>query len=196
MTDAPTWAASAAAALSATFAFFKWALPFFRDWQKSRADREVSKKYGWYQDLYSVLQEILGLGTDRVIVFKGHNGGGLPRPGTPFYVTAVHWLMGASGVSRPQLFRNLPPDLEYVKMLVDVKNEGSALYATEDMAPCQLRRIYEAEGVNSSLVVFLGLKDREMYYMSVALQDGKISDTVRTEIELRANLVRNLILSP
>jgi hypothetical protein len=43
-------------------------------------------------EVYQIMQEIIDLGPERVVLFAGHNQGGIPRPTCGFWVSALHGL--------------------------------------------------------------------------------------------------------
>lgn len=195
--DPAAWSAAIVALLTTIFTFFKWLLPFLRTWVKdarrSKNQRLTESGMKKYQDLYLSLQELEHHGVQRTIIFAGHNGGGIPKPGTPFYVSALHWLIDAQDRDSPNKLQNLPVDAAYISMLGDIMDNGTARIHTEDMPPSQLRDIYVAGGVSDSLIVFLGNADNRLYYMSASLFNGSLTEPQVTEIKLQANIVRNLI---
>jgi hypothetical protein len=193
MADPAAWAAAVTAVLSGIFAFAKWLLPFLREWDKSRTDTKTIRGFAKYQKLYLALQAIQDAGVQRAIIFAGHNGGGIPKPGSPFYVSALHWTTEDPDRGGPSKYQQLPVDAGYISMLVNAMSSGEIRYKTKEMTPCQLRDIYLAEGVEDSLVVYLGTHERQLFYMSAATFYGGLTDTQLTEIRLQANVIRNIL---
>lgn len=191
--DPAAWAAAVSTVMASIFAFFKWLLPFLREWDQRRRDRQTLTGFSRYQQLYSALNAIEDAGVPRSIVFAGHNSGGIPKPGSPFYVSALHWNIAGGDSSTPTKYTHLPVDTGYVSMLVEAMNNGSTRFTTADMPPCQLKDIYSAEGVSDSLVVYLGTRDKKLYYMSAAVLEGELTDDQATEIRLQANVIRNIL---
>ena len=120
MADPASWAAAVGAVLSAIFAFFKWLLPFLTGLgEVATSMRSTLEGFSKYQKLYLALQAIEDSGVQRSIVFAGHNSGGVPKPGSPFYVSALHWSTRVSRTEEaPPKYQNLPVDAGYISMLV------------------------------------------------------------------------------
>ena len=78
-------------------------------------------------------------------------------------------------------------------MLVDVMDRGEIRFQPEDMPNCQLKDIYLSEGVEDSFVVYLGTKDKQLYYLSAATFHGVMTSCQLTEIRLQANAIRNIL---
>lgn len=194
MTEPVSWTAGAVLALlTAIFGFVKWLLPFLRQMQLDKWRRRTEQGARDIQSMYDEMDAILNNGAQRVIIFSGHNSGGLPRPGAPFYVSAQHWSFDGPARWSPERYQELPVDGEYANMLVSIMDKGHVRYTTEEMEPCQLRDIYKAEGVTDSLVLYLGSRDKQLRYMSVALYHGTFTDNQITEIRIRANTIRRLV---
>ena len=195
MQDSSSWATAVGAVLSAIFAFFKWLLPFLKEWERTRRDIRTVQGFALYQKLYLALEGIRDAGVQRVIVFSGHNGGGIPRPGSPFFVSALHWSIEARDRTTPNKYQNLPIDTGYISMLVDVMDRGELRFHPDDMPCCQLKDIYLSEGVEDSFVIYLGTKDKQLYYLSAATFHGAMTASQLTEIRLQANVIRNILTS-
>ena len=195
MHESAPWAAVVGAVLTAILTFSKWLLPFLRDWTRARRDAKTIDGFARYQELYLALQAIEDAGIQRTIIFAGHNSGGIPKPGSPFYVSALHWMSEAPDRGGPAKYARLPVDAGYVAMLVDVMNCGEARFAPEDMGDCQLKSLYTAEGVEDSLLLFLGTRDKRLFYMSASTFYGKMNERQLTEIRLQANIIHNILTS-
>lgn len=132
----------------------------------------------------------------RVLLLSGHNSGGYPRAGAPFYVTVTHSDVDDNKIPTEQaikLYRDLTVDAEYVGMLLAAEAGKTVMYTTETMPPCQLKRYYQAEGVKHAVIVGLGIRDKEFHYVSIATHnDENFTDEEVVTIELMANALRAL----
>lgn len=159
-----------------------------------RNDEELRAGMLRHQEVSQTLQVLRDdYGIERLIIFEGHNCGGIPTPGRPFYVTAVHWLTEGRNRTAPERFRDLPIDAYYMNMLVRVMQDGDLRFTTESEPPCQLREIYRADGIKDSLILYLGNYGRSIFYMSAASFTGELSDRQLTEARLQANRIGKLI---
>jgi hypothetical protein len=145
--------------------------------------------------LMAILSGFASFGSSRTILWAGHNGGGLPAGGSPFYTTAIHRVIAPGHIDVPGSYSKLLVDAPYVQMLVDtIEHLGKAVHlVTEQMPSCQLRDYYEAEGVTASLVIGLGIKDAKFYYLSLARYEGDFEKRDATLCEQQANTVWNIL---
>jgi len=151
------------------------------------------------------------LGADRVILFSGHNCGGVPSPGKPYYVTAMQWYAAnPEHMERMEAYRRIRVDPAYIKMLYCIscptadepnepgwrydRNNGLIVLKTDEMDRCQLKTYYEAEGVVESVIVFLGITDFNLYYMSIARHEGSYSEANISDILLQTNRIAPEVL--
>jgi hypothetical protein len=130
-------------------------------------------------------------GSPRSILWAGHNGGGLPAGGSPFYTTAIHPFIAPGHPNLAGSYSKLLVDAPYVQMLIEsIEHIGKAVpITTAKMKPCMLRDFYEAEGITSSLVIGLGIKDAKFYYISLARYEGDFDKRETTLCELQARQV-------
>ena len=133
----------------------------------------------------------------RVILFAGHNSGGIPRPGTPFYTSAIWWSIDDDAVeSNNQVgyYDKLVVDAEYMSMLLEAEKNGVVEMNTEDMKPCLLKKYYHAEGVTHSLVLFVAITEKKFMYISVAKTDDvPFTEDEVTKLRLMTDSVREAI---
>lgn len=200
MNDVEAWGVAVTAVLTTVFGFFKWLLPFLREQHAARKGARVTADVEGalrkHRQLYAAMQALEDAGIQRSVIFAGHNGGGIPRPGTPFYVSALHWMVDQRDRQAPHKYQHLPVDAPYINLLLEVRDSGPYRFTTEDHAPGQLRDIYLAEGVTDALIVPLGLVDRRLLFMSAAVFEGELTDSQITEIKVQANLISDLICPP
>jgi len=130
----------------------------------------------------------------RVVIFSGHNGGGLPRPSSRYYTTAVHWEVEDEYSLAMADYKNIPVDQQYISMLLDSYEKDSCRMETSKMVDCHIKRIYEAEKITDSLVFFLDVHENNFIYASIATKDleGYHKDDV-TKIEVLACKLRDVV---
>lgn len=129
----------------------------------------------------------------RVVSFAGHNGGGLPRPSSRYYTTAVQWDVDPENESRVGDYKGLSVDNKYIDILLACHQERYYLFKTETEKDSQLRRVYESEGVVESMIFFLDVHENNFLYCSVATLDPKGFDLESLIlIEILATKMRGL----
>jgi hypothetical protein len=136
----------------------------------------------------------------RVIIFSAHNSGGIPRPGCPFYSSAIHWAIDRQwarhqGFSEEKLsdYKHLELDHAYVSMLTTMLSANEYHFITEKEPAGLLKSVYEKTGVSDSLLVYLGVHEKRMIYASFARYGGNLSDDDMTVIRLKAGLLRGCL---
>ncbi len=129
----------------------------------------------------------------RVIIFAGHNGGGLPRPASRYYTTAVHWEVEEDYALTMADYKNIPVDPRYITMLIKAHSDDFYRFQTATEQPSQLKRIYEMEGVTDSFVFFLDVHEHNFIYCSVATtKEGGFSNDDATVIEVMCYKLKEL----
>jgi len=142
---------------------------------------------------YQRMNDIVTLGyADRVILFVGHNSGGIPRLGSPFYVTMIHQITAPRVITGE--YKDLAVDAEYVKMLLEAMRNTAVHIDVANMPQCQLKDYYVAEGVTESVVEYLCVKSNALYYISYATHNPEgFEHTATTKASLLVNAVRNAL---
>ncbi len=156
---------------------------------------DLSQELAVMSKAYAIMEEMVKLGyCDRVTMFAGHNSGGIPRFGSPFYVTALHSVH--SDRIAPQDYENLSVDSHYVQTLVDVIRNQDTHIKYRGMDRCQLKDYYELEGVSEAFISYLGLKANSLYYLSMTIaNDREYSDKDLTYLRLRVKKIQYLLSS-
>jgi hypothetical protein len=130
---------------------------------------------------------------DRVVVFNGHNGGMLPDPGRPYYVSAIHSSFGEgrSHDKRPEaLYRKILVDTYYVNMLLECYEKKWVLLDTLKMPDSLLRDFYLSEGVTQSLVFFLKTSGHSFVFGSTSTVGRSFSESELRDNYRMMNLMR------
>lgn len=131
----------------------------------------------------------------RVIIFAGHNSGGLPRPSSRYYVSSVHWKVEEEYEEEMNDYRNIPVDPPYIDMLLKSHENFSYRFKPEEEKDCKLKRFYELEGVTDSVVYFLDISDNNFLYMSIATHTkGGFCDRDITKIEVMAHSIKETVI--
>lgn len=191
-------AGSVTAVTAACAAFGKWIAP----WAARRMMvNDVHRGIRLLNTLHETMESAIEVGAaHRIIIFSAHNSGGLPKPGAPFYASAIHWAVDRqwarnAGLTDEKLrdYNHLELDHAYVSMLAQMITTGEHQFKTAEEPPCMLKSIYESNGVTDSLLVYLGVYDKKMVYASFARYGGDLSCTDITAIRLKAGLLRGCL---
>lgn len=129
---------------------------------------------------------------DRIIVFRGMNGGGLPSPGKPYSIKGLHgWARDRKRNPASRYNFDMPVDAYASRLIEQIIKDGvvdvAASLIPEDAA---MHAYYAAEGVIASRLYFLRIDGNETLYLSLASFDSGFSDRDRAEMDLVANRIR------
>lgn len=139
--------------------------------------------------IYVSMERAEDAGSASTIIFGGHNCGGKPRQGSPFYASALHWHVPDANVERVSSYQNVSVDPPHVNMLLEIQRTGSLRFDVGTMDRGLLRRYYEADGVCDALIVFLAYCDNTLFYMSFCRFEGKFTDNQVTDLNLIAHAI-------
>lgn len=176
-----------------------WAKPVrrMRMWNARRKRRDMLSALEDSAKVYRLLERIRKeTSASRVLLLAGHNGGGLPIPGSPFYASVVFSCIDdTKEQTRASIgsYKNLPVDSAYIGMLLDLERSKVIQLDVAKMVPCQLRSYYELEGVEQALLYFITIQENKFMYVSVATHEGKFSEQEKTLMGLLVNEVRGIM---
>ena len=105
-------------------------------------------------------------GAMRIVLLKAHNGGGLPKLGSPLYATVV--FEHVDGVDVEPVLDNWQKrqvDYHYVETLCELVQNKVMIVSPESVKGL-LRTIYISASVGSSLLCHVGEIDENYYYIS------------------------------
>ena len=133
---------------------------------------------------------------DRVIIFCGQNGGGIPKIGYPYTIRGDYaWSRNNNEDLYNKYNFRLKIDSSYYNMLADVIEKKSVINVTEKMDPeCVLKAMYTQEGVVASVLYFLHInsEDNVFYYISIASCKGEFTKSQLNLIEPAVQRLRSL----
>ncbi len=181
------------------FAFLKFYLPWRESVKSKNNEKRIIAERFKIANIFKHLSYIKNnTPSDRVCVFKGHNCGGFPSAGKPYFATSLYYVddIGSHVDFKLSDYQEIEVDEYYNRMILDTYQSGdhSVTYLVDDMPKSLLRSFYEAEKVIESMIIYLGVKGNLLYYMSVALHEGKLDEKDKTLIKLKAQAIRNNIL--
>lgn len=146
---------------------------------------------------HAVLEAIRNLEfVDRVLVFEGRNGGGIPKAGCVFTARSVFGWSNKD--THPERIYDdaFNVDSHYITMLREVIDKGSLTVLSANLPKgSQLRAFYSREGVVCSQIYFLQLDEtnNSMSYVSIASYTAEFNEDQLSEIGLLISRIRGLI---
>ena len=116
------------------------------------------------------------------------------------YATAVHWEKKegyGKQFGKPEEsikdYAALPVDGAYIEMLNEIRQFGSYRFKASEERDCLLKSIYHQSGVSDSLLIYLGIFKKRIYYMSFARYDGEFNQDELTSLMLKGNIIKGII---
>lgn len=192
-TDSVDWEKGATAiagiltAVGSMCGFTKWYL----DWKAKQKKKSISAGITALHNVYQIIEGIRDIGVDRIILFSGHNCGGIPKPTVPFWVSALHWSVVEGDEKYMSNYQRLHVDAQYIKMLMDIENNGKMHFSKDTMQDGLLKRCYELEGVEESVVYFISFQDNMMFFMTISRVSGMaFTDKQVTQFDFAVERIR------
>ncbi len=130
-------------------------------------------------EVYAALLKLMNmLAVDRVMLIEAHNGGGIPRPGSPLKISVRYEVNNASLPPIRDGVQDHPVDRAYIQMILELTGAHFMWLRSEDMPAGWLRDLYTAQNVQTAALCVVGYSESGMYYL--ALQAiGRPTDTER-----------------
>lgn len=135
----------------------------------------------------------------RVLLFAGHNCGGLPSMEKPYYITQIGKAIAHDQKHLVGDYSKVTAGSQYVDMLLDLYKRKEITFNTDDQRDGQLKDYYVGEGITESLIFFLRITVGNAFvYMSVATkkpngftsEDKSLIRHMVTKIQSSANKLR------
>lgn len=147
---------------------------------------------GSYDSVFMYIRKLKYV--DRVMLLKGENGGGVPKPGSDYTVCSTFGYSSIDGNKPEEIYKSpFPVDKHYVDMLVGMINTGMVVMTKSEMPKgCILRDFYDEEGVFQSLVFFVKIdkQDATLRFFSVANYTRAFTDSEITHLRILAARIR------
>lgn len=146
-------------------------------------------------DVYDVLNELKNaVDSPRTLVLYTEDGGGLPKPGSPLYITILYEATDKEVTSIKHDIQHILTDESYDMMLSTLITDAIFISKTTDLSSGILRQFYEMDEINSTIVVPILQTKKRFYYLSVAFK-AEHSYEELTSLTLRVVLAANKLKS-
>lgn len=161
---------------SATYAFFKWFLPWKYKNNKETEESHFKLLASNIDYIYQTLNEtVSSLKLDRILIMQAHNGGGDTSVKVPIYSSIRYEACSSEShyTNSPifpikETWQNQLLDAEYAQMLRNLLTDGSVVLVTKDLPESALRDVYETSGVTASCVYLIHEEDKKsLWYISL-----------------------------
>ena len=175
-----------------TGAFWHFLENFLSTRKKIKEKLQLEDGLRKISNIYKRMEKMEDLGAQRVILFAGHNNGGIPRLTCGFWVSSIFSHVSEEHSDKIREYNNIPVDSTYVTTLIEAQGKAYKRYKVSEMPISQLKKYYESEGVKDSIIVFLGIHEHKFMYMSMANYDREFTSKEVTALVLEAHNIRSL----
>jgi hypothetical protein len=173
---------------------------YFERWRKRVNGDSYSCGLVRIAEFTDLLKQLQGVeAVDRVMVFVGQNGGGLPTPGKDYTVRAIHgWSAKGDGDDLYRRYNfDLRVDPSYCRMLAEMGERGSVVNTVEAMPDGTiLKTLYADEGVVEAVMYKLDCDGAQLTYLSVASYRSAFTPAQRAKIDLVVYRLRAVLSCP
>lgn len=152
--------------------------------------RQIEKVVNIYDEMHRLLETT---DVERLLILKAHNGGGVIKPSGDLYASVLYEDYRHPFTTVKPAYQKLPVDSEYARMLVDIIQNKKTAFDTDTLRNSVLKGLYELEGVESSVVIYLGQDKKSVYYVSFASSRKLIhwyNNLTAAALDISANIIK------
>lgn len=122
------------------------------------------------KEVISIIEELVeDQNIDRVLLFRGGNGGSTPKVGKDFYIKAIFEAhKNPPHKSLLKIYENVIPDAEYITLLINLLQNKKTFIIVNTMQDSLLKQVYQAEEIVASEIFLLHQTKEYVFYGSVA----------------------------
>lgn len=177
--------------LGTVFGFIKWYLPY----RKNKENQLLLSGLRSIQNIGIQLDKIRSQGFNEAIVFNGHDTGNLPSPTNPYYLSSIFWsvMRNTGKPSRFEIddFKKIRLGVPCINLLLDLYHNKKLILDTEKMENSILKTFYESNKLRYTAFIFLGIKDKNLYFLSASKSDEEITEEDIRYLELMSQSIIN-----
>lgn len=145
------------------------------------------------KEVINIIEEMVeNPNVDRVLLFRGGNGGSIPKVGKDYYIKAI-FEAHKDEPPRPLLkvYDNVIPDAAYITLLLNLIEHKTQVYDVSAMQDCLLKKIYESENILGSEVFLLHQTKEYIFYGSVASKhNANFNNDIITKLEIESSVAK------
>lgn len=146
-------------------------------------------------DVYDVLNQLKNrVHSPRALVQYTENGGGLPVPGSPLYISILYETTDHNTSSIKEDIQRLLTDESYDNMLSHLATKGTNFIETDELGEGMLKKFFKFYNVESSIVVPITSSKRRFYFLTLTWNEKKTMEELQ-ELELEIIIASNKIKS-
>lgn len=162
-----------------------------------RKSRDFSNGLESLAKFYSIFEQIRELKyVDRVSLFEGRNGGGIPKAGSVFTIRSIFGWSNRDVHPEDKYDALFKVDSHYISMLRDVIDKGVVTLNVDELPKgSMLHAFYREEGVVCSQIFFVQLDDasNSLIYASIASYTKPFDEIQMNRLSLLIQQIRGLV---
>lgn len=156
------------------------------DWWKAKLakkenEEEQPRIKQMLQNISSIYNEMSRLMRDtpacRAVLIKASNGGGIPKIGSPFYVSTVLETTDKETPSVMERWSQRLVDESYIRIIIQLLANGTHIIRTKELPDCSLKDTYLSDDIDTSYIIKLHLTEKSLWYLSLNFKEGMYEDT-------------------
>lgn len=149
--------------------------------------KTITTKLGDLAALHRIMNKIVSeTSAGRVLIWKSHNGDGIPRPGYKLKITAMYISYEPPFKNVVGKYDGVVTDGNYVLMLDEIRQHGSkSIWGANLDVGSLLYNMAVDDGVFWEYYHFLGADHENCYYVSIATSNEKTPFTSGDELKLK-----------
>lgn len=141
------------------------------------------------KEVISIMEDLVkNPNIDRVLLFRGGNGGSTPKIGKDYYIKAIFEAhKDEPARSLLKVYDNVIPDAAYISLLLHLIENKFEVFIVNDMQECLLKKIYIAENIVAAEVFLLHQTKEYVFYGSVASKNNiNFNQDIITKLEIES----------
>lgn len=129
-------------------------------------------------EIYNTMHKVVSkTQAQKFVIFKAENGGGIPKLGSPLFISAIMAVFDAPFLSIDK-YQRLRVDAEYTKMLSQLLLNNHIRHNVEELSSSLLKSIYTEADIREANLYLLHATKDAIYYCSIAShKDSKCCST-------------------
>jgi len=152
------------------------------------------------EDFFNDTKEVIDIITqlsenpiiDNVLIFRGGNGGSVPRVGKDYYLKCIFEAHKEEPeISSLKLYENIIPDSNYITILLTLMQNKMMNFNVSTMEDGLLKKIYLSEGLKYSKIFTLHQTKEFIFYIQISTtQKNNLEDDVILRLEMESKIFK------
>lgn len=137
-------------------------------WTKQGKITSIQDTILHMSEIYNTMHKVVSkTQAQKFVIFKAENGGGIPKLGSPLFISAVMAVFDAPFLTIDK-YQRLRVDAEYTKMLSQLLLNSHVKHNVEDLDNSLLKSIYVEADIKEANLYLLHTTKEAIYYCLIA----------------------------